>query len=103
MVDRSARRRFGQNYLVDKSIVFQIIDKINPSKEDSFIEIGPGQGAITKSIRNNSKNLTLVEIDKENVNYLKNILGNEITILEEDILKIDLGFIKKNDSVSNNY
>ncbi len=95
MVDRSARRRFGQNYLVDKSIIFQIIDKINPSKEDSFIEIGPGQGAITKSIRNNSKNLTLVEIDKENVNYLKNILGNEITILEEDILKIDLGFINK--------
>tara|TARA_B100000963_G_scaffold279937_1_gene248408 strand:- start:100 stop:849 length:750 start_codon:yes stop_codon:yes gene_type:complete len=102
MVERSARRRFGQNYLIDKSVIFQIIDKIDPSKEDSFLEIGPGQGAITNSIRNNSANLTLVEIDKENVNYLKNIFGNEITILEEDILKVDLDFINKNDRVIGN-
>ena len=66
MIDRSSRRRFGQNYLSDKSVIYQIIDKINPAKEDSFIEIGPGQGAITEGIKNNSKNLTLIEIDREN-------------------------------------
>ena len=93
MIDRSSRRRFGQNYLVDKSVIYQIIDKINPGKEDSFIEIGPGQGAITEGIKNNSKNLTLIEIDRENVAYLKNSLGNEIEIFEEDILKIDLCFV----------
>ena len=65
MIDRSSRRRFGQNYLRDKSVIYQIVDKINPGKEDSFIEIGPGQGAITAGIKNNSKNLTLIEIDKE--------------------------------------
>ena len=42
MIDRSSRRRFGQNYLTDKSVIYQIVDKINPGKEDSFIEIGPG-------------------------------------------------------------
>ena len=47
MIDRSSRRRFGQNYLIDKSVIFQIVDKINPGIEDDFIEIGPGQGAIT--------------------------------------------------------
>ena len=41
MIDRSSRRRFGQNYLRDKSVIYQIVDKINPGKEDSFIEIGP--------------------------------------------------------------
>ena len=102
MTDRSSRRRFGQNYLIDKSVIFQIVDKINPRIEDDFIEIGPGQGAITKSIKNNSRNLTLIEIDRENVAYLKSSLGNEIKIFEEDILKIDLSFIKNNDRVIGN-
>jgi len=102
MIDRSSRRRFGQNYLTDKSVIFQIVDKINPRKEDNFIEIGPGQGAITRSIKNNSKNLTLIEIDKENVAYLKSSLGNEVKIFEEDVLKVDLSFIKKNDRVIGN-
>ena len=62
MIDRSSRRRFGQNYLRDKSVIYQIVDKINPGKEDSFIEIGPGQGAITEGIKNNSKNLTLIAV-----------------------------------------
>ena len=102
MIDRSSRRRFGQNYLKDKSVIYQIVDKIDPRKEDSFIEIGPGQGAITGAIKNNSKNLALVEIDKENVAYLKNSLGNEIKIFEEDVLKIDLSFIKNNDRIVGN-
>ena len=102
MIDRSSRRRFGQNYLRDKSVVYQIVDKINPRKEDSFIEIGPGQGAITEGIKNNSKNLTLIEVDKENVAYLENSLGNEVQIFEEDVLKIDLSFIKNNDRVIGN-
>ena len=102
MINRLSRRRFGQNYLTDKSVIYQIVDKINPGKEDSFIEIGPGQGAITGSIKDNSKNLTLIEIDKENVAYLKSSLGNEIKIFEEDVLKIDLSFIKNNDRVIGN-
>ena len=102
MIDRSSRRRFGQNYLREKSVVYQIVDKINPRKEDSFIEIGPGQGAITGGIKNNSKNLTLIEVDKENVAYLENSLGNEVQIFEEDVLKIDLSFIKNNDRVIGN-
>ena len=102
MIDRSSRRRFGQNYLRDKSVIYQIVDKINPRKEDSFIGIGPGQGAITGGIKNNSKNLTLIEVDKENVAYLKNSLGNEVQIFEEDVLKIDLSFIKNNDRIIGN-
>ena len=102
MIDRSSRRRFGQNYITDKSVIYQIVDKISPGKEDSFIEIGPGQGAITGSIKNSSQNLTLIEIDKENIAYLKSSLGNELKIFEEDVLKIDLSFIKNNDRVIGN-
>ena len=102
MIDRSVRRRFGQNYLIDKSVIFQIVEKINPSKEENFIEIGSGQGAITKNIKNNSKNLTLIEINKENVDYLRRVLGNKVKIFEEDVLKVDLDFINNNDRVIGN-
>ena len=102
MNQRNIRRKFGQNYLKDKSVIYQIVDKINPGKEDSFIEIGPGQGAITGSIKNSSQNLTLIEIDKENIAYLKSSLGDGIKIFEEDVLKIDLSFIKNNDRIVGN-
>ena len=102
MIDRSSRRRFGQNYLTDKSVIYQIVDKINPGKEDSFIEIGPGQGAITGSIKNSSQNLTLIEIDRENIAYLKSSLGDGIKIFEKDVLKIDLSFVKNNDRIIGN-
>ena len=57
MIDRTARRRFGQNYLIDKSVIFQILEKINPSKEDNFIEIGPGKvlSGLIKRINRNVK------------------------------------------------
>ena len=102
MIDRIVRRRFGQNYLIDKSVIFQIVEKINPSKEDNFIEIGPGRGAITKNIQKNSKNLTLIEINKDNVDYLRAVLGNKVKIFEEDVLKVNLGFINNNDRVIGN-
>ena len=100
MIDRIVRRRFGQNYLIDKSVIFQIVEKINPSKEDNFIEIGPGRGAITKNIQKNSKNLTLIEINKDNVDYLRAVLGNKVKIFEEDVLKVNLGFINNDDRES---
>ena len=102
MIDRTVRRRFGQNYLIDKSVIFQIVEKINPSKEDNFIEIGPGRGAITKNIQKNSKNLTLIEINKDNVIYLRAVLGNKVKIFEEDVLKVNLGFINNDDRVIGN-
>ena len=102
MMDRTVRRRFGQNYLIDKSVIFQIVEKINPSKEDNFIEIGPGRGAITKNIQKNSKNLTLIEINKDNVDYLRAVLGNKVKIFEEDVLKVNLGFINNDDRVIGN-
>ena len=69
MIDRIVRRRFGHNYLIDKSVIFQIVEKINPSKEDNFIEIGPGRGAITKNIQKNSKNLPLIKINTYTEDY----------------------------------
>jgi len=42
-----ARKRFGQNFLQDSSVIHRIIAAINPSLDDHLIEIGPGQGALS--------------------------------------------------------
>jgi len=43
----SAKRRFGQNFLVDKNIVDRIISALGPKADETIIEIGPGRGALT--------------------------------------------------------
>ena len=39
------KRKWGQNFLVDKNLLKKIADTINPNEKDSIVEIGPGEGA----------------------------------------------------------
>jgi len=56
-------KKFGQNYLLDKNIIRMIVEEINPQKDDLIIEIGPGQGAITRELFEKCDNFIAVEID----------------------------------------
>ena len=42
-----AKKKFGQNFLIDQNIIKKILDSINPNKSQSILEIGPGLGALT--------------------------------------------------------
>ena len=44
------KKKFGQNFLIDKEIVYKIIDYIKPEEHDKILEIGPGMGALTQPI-----------------------------------------------------
>ena len=44
------KKKFGQNFLNDKSIINNITSSINPTEDDLIIEIGPGSGALTKNL-----------------------------------------------------
>ena len=72
MINRSKRRKFGQNYLKDKLVLAKMNDCINPEKTDHIIEIGPGEGALTESLLSN-KNIRLkaIDIDEQNIDFLK--------------------------------
>jgi len=87
-----ARKRFGQNFLHDPSIIQRIVDIINPQKEDRLIEIGPGKGALTKLFLERVNKLDVIEIDRDLVNTLTSTLGNDerLIIHQADALKIDL-------------
>ena len=72
MTSRDIRRKFGQNYLKDISILLKMADVISPSSSDNFLEIGPGHGALTEQLNREKISLIGVDIDKNNIEILKN-------------------------------
>lgn len=82
-------KKFGQNYLVDKNIIRKIFDVISPQSNDTIIEIGPGQGALTEYLSKSEAKVYAVEIDKRVIESLKSRFEN-IEFLNQDFLRIDL-------------
>lgn len=72
MTSRDIRRKFGQNYLKDISILLKMADVISPSSSDNFLEIGPGHGALTEQLNREKISIIGVDIDKNNIEILKN-------------------------------
>ena len=60
-----ARRRFGQNFLVDVASIERILAAIQPRAGDTIVEIGPGRGALTEGLITSGARLHVVEIDRD--------------------------------------
>ncbi|MGC2048903.1 MAG: 16S rRNA (adenine(1518)-N(6)/adenine(1519)-N(6))-dimethyltransferase RsmA [Gallionella sp.] len=71
MSAHKARKRFGQNFLVDEQIIADIVTAIRPEPEDNMLEIGPGLGALTRPLLKKLKRLHVVEIDRDIIARLK--------------------------------
>lgn len=86
-----AKKRFGQNFLIDESTIQRIVDSINPQSEDIIIEIGPGLGALTKPLLQRVTELNVIELDKDIIPkliYNCSPFGTPV-IHEMDVLKFD--------------
>jgi 16S rRNA (adenine1518-N6/adenine1519-N6)-dimethyltransferase len=70
-MNHRAKKRFGQNFLVDEQTISEIIAAIRPEPEDIMVEIGPGLGALTRPLLNHLKHLHVVEIDRDIVARLE--------------------------------
>lgn len=88
------KKSLGQNYLTDDNICRNIVDVFNIGKDDCVVEIGAGQGAITKYILSKTSNVIAVELDESNCRILEDKFP-ELKIINEDILSIDFAKIKK--------
>jgi 16S rRNA (adenine1518-N6/adenine1519-N6)-dimethyltransferase len=90
------RKRFGQNFLSDPAVIDHIIQIIHPKQDDNFLEIGPGLGALTFNLLNELSSLSAVEVDRDLSAYLiekstaPSFKGGTLSLINEDILKIDL-------------
>ena len=59
------RRRFGQHFLHDPGVRKRIVEAIAPAPGDAFLEIGPGEGALTRPLLERLRHLTAIEIDRD--------------------------------------
>jgi 16S rRNA (adenine1518-N6/adenine1519-N6)-dimethyltransferase len=66
-----ARKRFGQNFLVDQTVIERILRAVNPLPGQHLVEIGPGKGALTALLAEASDRLTVIELDRDLVPWLK--------------------------------
>ena len=91
-----AKKSLGQNFLIDKDILKKIVDLVK-IKDETILEVGPGTGNLTSFIlEKEPKQLLVVEKDNELVSILNKNFDKKITIINEDILKVNEKNISKN-------
>ena len=92
-MSHQAKKRFGQNFLVDENIIADIVGAINPKFDDNMVEIGPGLGALTRPLLKKLKCLHVVEIDRDIIARLSSDYpqpNEKLVIHAGDALKFDL-------------
>ncbi len=90
------RKRFGQNFLTDEAVLYDIIRAIDPQPEDTMVEIGPGLGAMTRLLLQSLAQLHVVELDRDLVARLqKNFDPNKLIIHAGDALQFDFASIPR--------
>ena len=98
-----AKKKYGQNFLVDKGVINKIIEAINPNNSEKILEIGPGLGALTTQILNKIDHIDVVEIDPDMIKVLQEkIPSTKITIFSSNILEMSNDIIGKYDKVIGN-
>ncbi len=84
------KKSLGQNFLRDENIIRKIIEQLQPCKEDTMVEIGPGSGALTKHLVEETKKVIGVEIDDRASKLLEEAFENKIRIIKKDVLNVQL-------------
>jgi 16S rRNA (adenine1518-N6/adenine1519-N6)-dimethyltransferase len=88
------RKRFGQNFLTDKSVLSDIIGVINPQPDQTMVEVGPGLGAMTRLLLQSLKQMHVVELDRDLVARLhKSFDPAKLIVHAGDALKFDFAEI----------
>ena len=87
----TAKRRFGQNFLVDRGVVDRIITAVSPRADETIIEIGPGSGALTARLLEQTGRLVAIEFDRDLVPTLREKFAGaaNLELLEADALTTD--------------
>ena len=86
------QKKFGQNFLIDTTVLDRIISSAEITKEDCVLEIGPGIGTMTQYLAELAGSVVAVEIDKALIPILEETLQDydNVTVINDDILKVDI-------------
>lgn len=90
-----AKKRFGQNFLIDARVLDKIIGGAEITKEDAVLEIGPGIGTMTQALSRAAGAVIAVEIDKDLIPVLEKTLAgfDNVTVIHADIMDTDVAAI----------
>ena len=81
------RKRFGQHFLADTTVLDAIVRAIAPRPGEALVEIGPGLGALTDPLLERCERLTVIELDRDLAARLRK--RPELTVIESDVLQVD--------------
>lgn len=84
-----ARKRFGQNFLVNPKVIQRIVDVVDPKPGMKVVEVGPGKGALTVPMADRGAAVWAVEIDRDLVSMLRELTGSRrnLHLVEGDFLE----------------
>lgn len=95
-----AKKKYGQNFLIDDNIISKIIDNVSINSKDKIIEIGPGKGYLTKKLKEFNVNLYCFEIDTDMSKFLSKYEDDNTKIEYVDFLSVDLNnYFNKGDII----
>lgn len=99
-----ANKSLGQNFLISKQVIDSIVGSSEITKEDLVIEIGPGLGTLTKELLEKAGKVICIELDKNMIKILKDRFSvyNNFEVIFNDVLKVDLNSIIKEEKEKNN-
>ncbi|CUX96498.1 16S rRNA (adenine(1518)-N(6)/adenine(1519)-N(6))-dimethyltransferase RsmA [Candidatus Doolittlea endobia] len=86
-----ARKRFGQNFLHDSSIIEAVVAAIYPKPGQAIVEIGPGLGALTQPVVERVGEITVIELDRDLAFRLSRhpFLQSKVNIMQKDAMMVD--------------
>jgi len=93
-MNHRARRRFSQNFLVDRAYIDRIVSAVAPSRDDHIVEIGPGLGALTEPLLDAACRIDVIEVDRDAARVLEGRFpGRNLTVHCTDFLTFDLASV----------
>jgi 16S rRNA (adenine1518-N6/adenine1519-N6)-dimethyltransferase len=84
------KKSLGQNFLRDENVARNIVDSLHLRADDVVVEIGPGQGALTKHLAPKCSRLVAIEVDERAIRLLRETFAESIELVHADILKVSL-------------
>ena len=98
-----ANKSLGQNFLIDDTVIEDIVEGASIGKDDLVIEIGPGLGSMTALLVEKAKKVICIELDKKMIKILNDrfIADDNIELINEDVLKLDLNKLIKQEKEQN--
>jgi 16S rRNA (adenine1518-N6/adenine1519-N6)-dimethyltransferase len=88
-LDHRPRKRFGQHFLADLSVIDAIVRAIAPRAGQAVVEIGPGLAALTQPLVERLGRLTVIELDRDLAQRLRR--HPQLDVVESDVLQVDFG------------